>query len=38
MIRDKQDLANLTVATGEQWIGNLNDKELKQIFTLDKVK
>jgi SNF2 family DNA or RNA helicase len=35
MIRDKQDLANLTVATGEQWIGNLSDKELKQIFTLN---
>lgn len=35
MIRDKQDLANLTVTTGEQWIGNLSDKELKQIFTLN---
>lgn len=35
MIRDKQDLANLTVAAGEQWIVNLSDKELKHIFTLN---
>ena len=35
MIKDKQELANLTVATGEQWIGNLSDKEIQQIFTLN---
>ncbi len=34
MIKDKQELANLTIATGEQWIGNLSNKELQQIFTL----
>jgi SNF2 family DNA or RNA helicase len=34
MIKNKQELANLTVATGEQWIGNLSNKELQQIFTL----
>ncbi len=35
MIKEKQDLANLTVATGEQWIGNLTDNELQQIFSLN---
>ena len=36
MIKNKQELANLTVATGEQWIGNLSDKELQQVFTLSQ--
>jgi len=35
MIKDKQELANLTVATGEQWVGNLSDKELGQLFKLN---
>lgn len=25
-------LANMTVATGENWIGNLSNKELKELF------
>ena len=34
MIQTKKALANLTVATGENWIGNLSNKELKNIFEL----
>ncbi len=34
MIQSKKHLANLTVATGENWIGNLNNKELKEMFEL----
>lgn len=34
MIQGKKALANLTIATGENWIGNLSNKELKQLFTL----
>lgn len=34
MIQSKKALANLTVATGESWIGNLSNKELKNIFEL----
>lgn len=34
MIQSKKDLASLTVATGENWIGNLSNKELKNIFEL----
>ena len=34
MIQQKKHLANLTVATGENWIGNLSNKELKEIFEL----
>jgi SNF2 family DNA or RNA helicase len=34
MIQSKKDLANLTVATGENWIGNLSNKELKDMFEL----
>jgi SNF2 family DNA or RNA helicase len=34
MIQSKKALANLTVATGENWIGNLSNKELKELFEL----
>lgn len=34
MIQSKKALANLTVSTGENWIGNLSNTELKEIFTL----
>lgn len=34
MIQQKKHLANLTIATGENWIGNLSNKELKEIFEL----
>ena len=32
MIQDKRHLADLTVATGESWIGKLSNKELREIF------
>lgn len=32
MIQQKKGLANLTVATGENWIGKLSDEEIRQIF------
>ena len=32
MIQSKKALANMTVATGENWIGNLSNKELKDLF------
>jgi len=35
MIKSKKALAELTVSTGENWIGNLSNKELKDLFTLD---
>lgn len=34
LIQSKKDLADLSVATGESWIGNLSNKEIKEIFTL----
>ena len=34
MIRSKKELADLTVASGEAWIGDLSNKELKQFFAL----
>ena len=34
MIQSKKHLANLSVATGENWIGNLSNKELRDIFAL----
>lgn len=36
MIQDKKRIADLTVATGENWIGQLSNKELREIFTLNK--
>jgi uncharacterized Zn finger protein len=35
MIQAKKALANLTVATGESWIGNLSNKELKDLFEMN---
>jgi SNF2 family DNA or RNA helicase len=32
MIQQKKHLAEMTVATGENWIGKLSNKELKEIF------
>lgn len=37
MIKAKRELADLTVTTGEQWITELSDKKLKEIFSLGKV-
>jgi uncharacterized Zn finger protein/superfamily II DNA or RNA helicase len=34
MIRRKKDLANLTVATGESWIGNMSNEDLKALVGL----
>ena len=34
MIRNKKELANLTVTGGETWIGELSDKELRSLFQL----
>ncbi|MDR1416556.1 MAG: DEAD/DEAH box helicase, partial [Prevotellaceae bacterium] len=36
MIQRKKDLVNLTVSTGESWIGKLSNKELREIFTLEQ--
>lgn len=35
MIQSKKHLANMTVATGENWMGNLSNKELKEMFKLE---
>lgn len=32
MINNKRTLAEMTVSTGENWIGKLSNKELKEIF------
>jgi len=32
MIQSKKALAEMTVASGENWIGNLSNKELKELF------
>lgn len=34
MMQSKKELANLTVSKGESWIGNLSDKDLKELITL----
>jgi SNF2 family DNA or RNA helicase len=33
MIQKKKHLADMTVATGESWIGKLSNKELREIFS-----
>jgi hypothetical protein len=34
MIQAKRSLAEMTVGTGEKWIGQLSDRELHELFTL----
>ena len=34
LIQSKKRLTELTLATGETWIGNLSNKELKELFSL----
>jgi uncharacterized Zn finger protein/superfamily II DNA or RNA helicase len=34
MIQSKKALAEMTVSTGENWIGNLSNKELKDLFVM----
>ena len=34
MIQHKKHLANLTVSTGEKWIGDLSNKELTELIKL----
>lgn len=34
MIQAKKALAEMTVSTGENWIGNLSNKELKDLFAI----
>ena len=39
MINSKKELADLTVMTGEKWLGELNNKELKELVKLsDKME
>ena len=35
MIQSKKALAEMTVSTGENWIGNLSNKELKDLFEIN---
>jgi SNF2 family DNA or RNA helicase len=34
MLRSKKQLANLAVASGEKWIGELSDVEIRQLVAL----
>ena len=34
MIKMKKDLANMTVAVGENWIGNMTNDDLKSLMSL----
>ncbi|MBK8504584.1 MAG: DEAD/DEAH box helicase [Saprospiraceae bacterium] len=34
MIQSIKKLANMTVSTGENWVGNLSNKELRELFTV----
>jgi hypothetical protein len=32
MIRDKRELAGLTVSSGESWLARMNHEELRELF------
>jgi len=35
MLKRKKELANLTVSTGEKWIGELSNNELRDLVNLN---
>jgi SNF2 family DNA or RNA helicase/uncharacterized Zn finger protein len=35
MIQSKKELADLTVSTGEKWLGDLSDDDLRELLVLD---
>ena len=34
MINDKKELADISVSSGETWITEFNDRELKDLFSM----
>lgn len=36
MIQKKKHLADITAVTGENWIGNLSNKEIRDLFDLNR--
>jgi SNF2 family DNA or RNA helicase len=35
LIQSKKELANLTLSTGENWLGDLSNDDLKELVKLD---
>ena len=38
LLEEKKELADLTVTTGEHWIGDMKTDELKKLFALEDKK
>lgn len=36
LLQEKKDLANMTVSTGEKWIGDLSNQELNELIKLEQ--
>jgi SNF2 family DNA or RNA helicase len=34
MLKEKKDLADLTISTGEKWVGELSNRDLKALFSI----
>ena len=34
MLKSKKHLANMTITRGEKWVGELSDKEIKELVSL----
>jgi SNF2 family DNA or RNA helicase len=37
MIRSKKDLADMSITTGENWLGDLSNEDLKNLVQLTKM-
>jgi SNF2 family DNA or RNA helicase len=37
MLKEKKELADLAVATGEKWVGELSNRDLKALFSIEPV-
>jgi len=34
MLQEKKELADLAVSTGEKWVGELSNRDLKALFSI----
>ena len=34
MLKEKKELADLTISTGEKWVGELSNRDLKALFSI----
>ena len=37
-LKEKKELADLTLSTGEKWVGELSNRDLKELFSIKAIQ